>query len=374
MPLIPVNRLLEFCKVVFLIPYRSKAHILHKRQLRINVYSRIILPFVGITYLHHESGKLFLSLSLGGIAHPGKIVDMLPEGDTQVLHKPLHVLFAFLWEILGHVKLPYSLSEHRIGDAHSAFPTRLLLLLAAHHTVIEFKGGIIEIIAQKTRNTAYGIDRHKILDFAVGKRREYFIQSLHELRRGHNHTIHIRRAEVGEICFPVNVREFCLKLRNRIFIVAGLPIASLLTCHLRLSKLPFSPDKRLPDAFRFGIALSGEGHYALDVGFISLHYFCIGLTFLKIVIPVAETKTGFAYMHRIDIRVLGIRAYPASEKRVAESQEFIRQKSGKIFCVRFLNMLKSGLKRRGPFTVEARAVHRHSVKVAHFLRICPFHF
>ena len=66
------------CIVVVLIEEDGILDILPVRQFRVNGKSRIIAPFVRIADLHGESGQFLLCAGLCRVAHPCKIVDMLP--------------------------------------------------------------------------------------------------------------------------------------------------------------------------------------------------------------------------------------------------------------------------------------------------------
>ena len=73
-----------------------------------------------------------MGLSLCGVAHPIKFIDVLAERLLEVLHEIDHLCLRGLREVFGHVHLADSLAEDAVRNLHSPLPARFLLLDAGH--------------------------------------------------------------------------------------------------------------------------------------------------------------------------------------------------------------------------------------------------
>ncbi len=97
---------------------------------------------------------------------------MASERFAQIFHQSEHVHFVFLRKIFFHIELSYRFSEHGVRDGHGPFPERFFFLGTAHHAVIQFEIGIIEILSENTGGLHDYPGNKKILQFAFRKPRD----------------------------------------------------------------------------------------------------------------------------------------------------------------------------------------------------------
>ena len=90
-----------------------------------------ILPLVGIANVDIHGMQLLQSLGLGGVAHPGVILQTILESLLQVFHQAIDTLLARLGEIFCHIELTDGLRQVVVDFSDGTLPAGLLLLYAA---------------------------------------------------------------------------------------------------------------------------------------------------------------------------------------------------------------------------------------------------
>ena len=90
-----------------------------------------ILPLVGVAHINIYSMQLRQRLGLGGVAHPGILIQTVLEGLLQVFHQTMHALLAGLREILLDIELTDGLAQMATDHIDGTLPAGLLFLHTA---------------------------------------------------------------------------------------------------------------------------------------------------------------------------------------------------------------------------------------------------
>src|SRR5215472_14443485 len=119
----------------------------------LDLQARVVVPVLGIPNAYVKCIEFGLGFGLSGRIHPGKSVNTLAEGVSDIFHHCLGLRFCLRREIFVCVDLSHRITEHAIDNKHPSLPAWALLRYAGERFAEEvesffgyclgWKGGVI---------------------------------------------------------------------------------------------------------------------------------------------------------------------------------------------------------------------------------------
>ena len=156
-PFITIDGLAHLGFFFFKIESSHGFQVVVQRLSCINLQSAIIFPLVGITNFHAEGSQFFVSLLLGFVAHPSKLIDTFTQAYLQVGHQFHHSFLGSSGEITIHISNTKCLTHSIIERRNGTLPTGRLFLTTRQSLTIEIEAQVGEIITQRRGGIADNI-------------------------------------------------------------------------------------------------------------------------------------------------------------------------------------------------------------------------
>ena len=364
-PLGRVRRLAELGQVVRHVPGAGGAQVLVVAQGRIDGEGAVVLPLVRVADLHGEGGELLAGLGLGGVGHPVQGVDVLAEGDLQILHQVEHLLLGALREELGNVHLADGLAEDAVGHAHGALPARFLLGDAAHLGAEEVEAGGVEVVGQGARGAAEQLTGEVVLeDFDLGVLEE-LAEALEVGRLLHDDLVQVG-GDVHGLAegLEVEARVGLEDLGGAHRVVELLDVAVLDAGPGELRQLVL--DARGVGGALLGVVQAREGEELGEHRLIALAQLGVGR--VHVVVAVAHAQAALAQVEDLGLAVHQVGVHAAPEEAALADEVQLAEVRGERLLVRDgVQLVEVLLDRGGTLRVQAGGIKPLLVQVDDFL-------
>ncbi len=288
---------------------------------------------------------------------------MLAKSIAQVLNQLQHVFLGTFGEILLDIELADAFAHHALDGAQGLLPAGTLLLNARHH-LVELEACVGKVIAQVRSGTADILPQVVVFLLAVAQCLYQVIGLLNGVDLGNDHRL--RRVDVHcllEPAVPWNIGVQLLKLGHSADIVHGRDVAALLACPCGVGQQGLDLDDVLGDALGILGAVAGQLHVGLDQLVVSVQDVLVLLVLQQVIVAVAQTETGGADVHGVDVAVAEILLRSGVEEGRAVVAVNPDQQILHILGLGVLDLGQVGLDGSCALAVAAHGVHGQLIDV-----------